>query len=194
MDKVIDARGLACPQPVVNTKKALDELTQGTLVTVVDNKVARDNVIKFAQSQSLEVQVEEKGDEYFIHITRNEVPGYSTQSRTAIDQVLLVSSSYLGRGDDELGALLMQNFLGTLALEDCPPGRVYLINSAVKLACEGSPVLSSLMALEQKGVALSSCGLCLDHFNLKEKLCVGTVTNMYDIVETVAGAARVINL
>jgi hypothetical protein len=62
---------------------------------------------------------------------------------------------------------------------------VYLVNGAVKLACAGSPVLESLEKLSSRGVQLNSCGLCLDYFELKEKLCIGEITNMYAIVDRV---------
>lgn len=194
MERIVDARGLACPQPVVNTKKALEEIKEGTLVTIVDNEVARDNVMKFAQSQGLRAEVEERGTDYYIRISRGEIADLPKQVSPVLDQVLLISSATLGRGDDELGRLLMQSFLATLAQADSLPKKILLINGGVKLACEGSPVLASLLALEQKGVEIASCGTCLDFYRLKEKLCVGSVTNMYSIVEALAGAQKVINL
>lgn len=194
MERIVDARGLACPQPVVNTKKALEEIKEGTLVTIVDNEVARDNVMKFAQSQGLRAEVEERGTDYYIRISRGEITDLPKQVSPVLDQVLLISSATLGRGDDELGRLLMQSFLATLAQADSLPKKILLINGGVKLACEGSPVLASLLALEQKGVEIASCGTCLDFYRLKEKLCVGSVTNMYSIVEALAGAQKVINL
>lgn len=194
MERIVDARGLACPQPVVNTKKALEEIKEGTLVTIVDNEVAKDNVMKFVQSQGLRAEVEERGTDYYIRISRGEITDLPKQVSPVLDQVLLISSATLGRGDDELGRLLMQSFLATLAQADSLPKKILLINGGVKLACEGSPVLASLLALEQKGVEIASCGTCLDFYRLKEKLCVGSVTNMYSIVEALAGAQKVINL
>lgn len=194
MERIVDARGLACPQPVVRTKQALEEAEGSTLVTIVDNEVARDNVVKFARSRGLRAEVEERGTEYYIRIGPGEIPDLPKEVSPVLDQVLLIGSATLGRGDEELGRLLMQSFLATLAQADALPRKILLINSGVRLACEGSPVLASLLALEQKGVEIASCGTCLDFYRMKEKLCVGGVTNMYSIVEALAGAQKVISL
>lgn len=184
MERIVDARGLSCPQPVLQTKKALEEMEAGVLVALVDNEVARDNVVRFARSQSLEVD----------RITREEPTGLEQSVNPVPGLVVLISGATLGRGDEELGRLLMQSFLGTLAQADHLPQKVFLLHAGVKLACEGSPVLASLLLLEQKGVEIAACATCLDYYGLKEKLCVGSMTNMYGIVEALAGAEKVLNL
>jgi len=194
METVVDARGLACPQPVVNTKRALEAAGEGVVVTIVDNEVARDNVVRFARSQGLRAEVEEKGSEYYIRISRTGFAELSQQANPALVEVLLVTGAALGRGDEELGRVLMQSFLATLAQSEHVPRKILLLNSGVRLACEGSPVLDSLLALESKGVEIVACGTCLDYYGLKESLCVGSVTNMYSIVEALAEAEKVLHL
>lgn len=190
---VVDCRGLTCPQPVVRTKKALDELERGELVTIVDNPTSRDNVVKFARSQDYPVEVEERNGEFYIRIQK-EFSGSSTQVAPVAKQVMLISSFTLGRPEEELGQVLMRSFFYTLREAEVVPGSIIFINSGVKLACEGSPVLSDLMALEKRGVRILSCGTCLDYFQLKEKLCVGSISNMYSIVEAMMTSDRLITL
>lgn len=190
---MVDCRGLTCPQPVVRTKKALDAVEQGELVTIVDNPTSRDNVVKFARSQDHPVEVEERNGEFYIRIQK-QLSGSSTQVAPVAEQVMLISSSTLGRPAEELGQVLMRSFFYTLRESEVVPGSIIFINSGVKLACEGSPVLSELMALEKRGVKILSCGTCLDYFQLKEKLCVGSISNMYSIVEAMMASDRLITL
>ncbi|GAF25893.1 predicted redox protein, regulator of disulfide bond formation [Moorella thermoacetica Y72] len=193
VEKVVDARGLACPQPVIQTKKAMESLGPETeLVTIVDNEVARDNVLKLARSMAWEAEVKEQGSDYYIRIRKGAMP--TTGVSLTAGQVLLVGSATLGRGSEELGSILMRNFFYSLSEAEVLPRRVLFFNSGVQLCCQGSPVLDSLLALEQKGVELLVCGTCLDYYHLKDKLCVGSVTNMYTIVEHLMAAEKVISL
>jgi len=193
LETTVDARGLACPQPVINTKKALEALKDGgKVVTIVDNEVARDNVVKLARSLDCAVEVEQRGTDYYIHIRKESLP--STQLTIHPGQVILITSDSLGRGAQELGELLMRNFLQTLADGEVMPRCLLFINSGVKLCCEGSSVLATLLNLEQRGVEILSCGTCLDYYQLKEKLCVGSITNMYTILEHLLAAEKVITL
>lgn len=182
----VDARGLACPQPVIATKKALDSIENGVVTTIVDNQVAKENVIKFATANNCGVHVEEQNGHYYIKITKgNQPPAVQlpTQPQAAGDTVFLLTQETLGHGSNELGAVLMKSFFFTLVEKDPAPRAVMLINSAVKLAAVGSPVLEHMQKLSAKGVAILACGTCLDYYGLKDKLAVGSVTNMYTIVE-----------
>jgi len=193
LETTVDARGLPCPQPVIQTKKALEGLGEaGEVVTIVDNEVARDNVVKLARSLDCTVEVEERGSDYYIHIRKGGLP--ATQLCVAPGQVILIGTDALGQGSRELGEILMRNFLYTLSEGEVIPRRLLFINSGVKLCCEGSPALASLMALEQRGVEILVCGTCLDYYQLKEKLCVGSITNMYTIVEHLMSAEKVVTL
>lgn len=97
---------------------------------------------------------------------------------------VFILSERFGSGDDELGALLMRNFLYSLAREENTPVSVSFANGGVRLACEGSESLDDLNLLAEKGVAVRACGTCLDYFSLSEKLAVGEVGTM---PATVAG-------
>ena len=97
---------------------------------------------------------------------------------------MVITSETLGKGDDELGAILMRVFLTCLGQGDEVPEVLGLMNGGVKLACEGSPVLKELKKIEERGVKVRACGTCLDFFDIREKLIVGEAGKM---PETVAG-------
>lgn len=192
---IIDCRGLACPQPVVVTKQALDQLREGEMVVIVDNALSRNNVERFARSQGCSVEIEERGQEFHIHIRK--AGGEDKEKKFKPDEkikkvVVYINSHLLGIGDEALGAILMRSFLKTLLDMETKPSRLILINSGVQLASEGSEVLENLKKLSEEGVEILSCGTCLDFYGLKEQLRVGTVSNMYDIAQSLLEADRLI--
>jgi selenium metabolism protein YedF len=108
--------------------------------------------------------------------------------------VLVVASEVMGRGDEDLGRVLMRNHLRVLQEVEPRPDVIVFLNSGVKLATEGSPAVEDLQTLERKGATLLLCGTCLAHFELKEKVAVGEISNMHDISEALLRAAKVISL
>ena len=192
---VVDCRGLACPQPVMTTKKALDQLEEGELLVIVDNAVSSNNVERFAQSQGCSVEVEQKGKDFSLRIRkgRRRQETEPPQEKEKAKKVLVYINSHLmGGGDEALGSFLMKAFLKTLLDLETKPNRLVLINSGVQLASEGSKVLDSLIALSEKGVEILSCGSCLDFYGLKGKLKVGVVSNMVEIIQSMMEADRLI--
>ncbi len=193
MNKEVDVRGKSCPIPVVWTKKALQELEENkSIITIVDNEVAKANVVKFADSLEYPVKVEQKGEEYFISITKES--SQDTQGEDMDKQVIMLSSNLLGNGAEKLGDILMKSFVFSLTQSDELPAAIILMNSGVKLAVEGSDVLEHLETLEKNGVEIIVCGTCLDFYELKEKLCVGNVSNMYSILEVLMQAKRALTM
>ena len=108
--------------------------------------------------------------------------------------MVMVAADRLGRGDDELGAKLMVNFLKTLKEMGNALWRLVLVNNGVKLTIEDSVVLPDLKELEESGILILVCGTCLDHFNLLDKKVVGETTNMLDIVTAMQLADKVITI
>lgn len=196
MKKHVDARGLACPQPVIITKKALEELEKGEVVTIVDNEIAKNNVVKLAKSMNCSVNIEKVDDEYHIGIIKGEPVEMDESLDTAetASDVYLITTDELGKGSRELGAVLMKSFMYSLSEQKQLPGSMIFINSGVRLTTEGSEVIDTLKILENKGVEILSCGTCLDYYNIKDKLLIGGVTNMYTIVEKLMEAQKVINI
>jgi len=193
MSKVIDARGLNCPEPVILTKRAMDADGKLQLTTIVDNDAARENVSKLAVSQGYGLEVETQGDHYYLHMT----PGQTQIDTDAAGEptvAILLKTDLFGQGEPELGQVLMKSFLFSLNELDGKVANLIFMNSGVRLTTEGSPVLEHLQALEQKGVEILSCGTCLDYYQLKDKLAVGKVTNMYTAMEILTGAERAITI
>lgn len=195
MDRHVDARGLSCPKPVIETKKILDQLKDGSVTTIVDNKIAMENVSKLAKSMDCQVNIEEIEGNYYIHIYKDaEGSEVIPESKLKKDMAILIGSDTMGEGSKELGQVLMKGFMYTLAEDKPYPKAILFINSGVKLTTEGSEVLEYLRILEAEGVDILSCGTCLDYYNLKNKLLVGGVTNMYTIVEKISKVKNTIRI
>lgn len=200
MYKEIDARGMTCPLPVIHTKKALEAIDTGKVTTIVDNDVAKENVTKLAKSLDLKVNIQENQGNYYIDIFKehpiNETPALNLQcdDNPKKDLVILISKDSLGEGSEELGKILMKGYLYTLTEVMPFPKAILFLNSGVNLVVEGSEVLGHLRTLEANGVEILSCGTCLDYFNLKNKLAVGGIGNMYNIVEKLNNANNTIKI
>ncbi|HWR41141.1 MAG TPA: sulfurtransferase-like selenium metabolism protein YedF [Patescibacteria group bacterium] len=185
---ILDCRGLPCPQPVIATKKAL-ERGEHDFVVVVDNTAARENVSKFAVSQGCGVQVETEGMISRIVVTTaaGSAPEFPAAPPATVgaggNLRYLLTQETLGHGSGELGAVLVKSFLVALKEKTPLPTTLMLINGGVKLACTGSAVLEHLLELSRQGVEILACGTCLDYYGLKEELKVGSVTNMYTLVD-----------
>ncbi len=197
MEKVVDARGLACPQPVLMTKEALEEVEEGIITVLVDNVASRENVKRFAQRMGCTVEVLEKDGVFELRVVKGYtcvLPHVQEASEKAKDgPVILITSDKIG-DEEELGRLLMKGFISTLREATLRPSKLLFMNTGVFLTVEGSPVIGALQGLEGMGVEIYSCGTCLDYFGLKDKLAVGQITNMYDTVENLTGASLVVRV
>ncbi len=187
--KELDCRGLPCPQPVINTKDALEELKPGEKLTVlVDNEAAVQNVSRFVEAQGHRFQVEKEDNFWRVFIIKGEtvergVP-ISCGEQAVYPVCVVLSAKGMGSGDPTLSTLLLKAFLKTLAEAQEKPKRLICYNEGVFLALEDSEVLEDLKKLEKLGVEILVCGTCLDYYQVKDKLAVGVVSNMYDILET----------
>ena len=187
MDMTVDALGDKCPVPVVKAKKALAAMDEGTLEVLVDNETSVKNLTSFAKSQNCEVASEQIEEEkYSVRIVKTAASIATAPESGGAGvgpRVVVVPSSVMGHGDDELGDVLVKAFVFALTQQDDLPDAILFYNGGVKLTCEGSPVLDDLNKLACAGVEILSCGTCLKHYGIEEKLAVGEVTNMYVIVE-----------
>lgn len=201
----IDARGLACPQPVLETKKALESHLSNHFKVLVDNDAARENVSRFARNQGCEVEIEGDGpDQFQIDIVRTgdapatdrtdeSAPSPAAEASPRPKTVVYVSSCSMGRGDEELGTKLMRGFLRTWIDSQPLPWRMIFINSGVRLTTVDHEAVEAVSLLEERGVEILSCGTCLEHFGLKDDLHAGKVTNMYEVIDSLNAASKVIS-
>lgn len=194
MAKVVDARNLPCPQPVLLTTKALEEADE--VITIVDNEAARENVSRLGNSRGHEVTVEHKDEGIYLTLVKKGVePAREEPSSAASGIVLFITSDILGRGENmELGNLLIHSFLNTLGSLNSKPESILFMNDGVKLVVEDSLVVGELKQLESQGIEILACGTCLSRLNLTNKIAVGQVSNMYTLADTLLKAKKIIPL
>lgn len=192
----IDARGLACPKPVINTKKELDKLENGIVLVTVDNAIARENILKLSKSLNCEVStIKEEKDLIVLEIKKGkDVIIENKKNEELEDKCIFISSDKMGQGNDELGDVLIKGFIYTLTEVKPYPKHIVFVNSAVNLTAKNKATIENLKILEECGVEILSCGTCLDYYGLKESLEVGCVTNMYNIVDIMKNTSQTISI
>ena len=196
----VDGRGQLCPKPVIMTKKELDKLDEGTVTTIVDNEIAKENVSKLAKGMGLEFTVENtKDEEFYIHINKwitekIREPEISHDTGRTKDFIVVFNSDQMGKGNEELGHILVKGLIYTIKETRPWPNSIIFYNSGVKLACQGSEALDDLKYMEEQGVEILSCGLCLDFYGIQDKLAVGQITNMYNIYEKMRNSNNTITI
>lgn len=192
--KTIDCRNMACPLPVVTVKRALESSAGEVVRVLLDDGPPRENVRRFATERGYAVEESSLPEGVALVI------GGAGKDEAAADvsarggKVVLITSDRLGEGAEELGKLLMKNFIITLLDLDVVPDRMLFVNGGIFLTTEGSEVLEALEKLGNRGVEVLSCGVCLDFYHRKDKLRAGAVTNMFTIAEGLLGDRPVLTL
>ena len=197
----VDARGEQCPIPVVKATKAIGEMTEPSVLEVhVDNEIAVQNVLRMASGKGYAAKSEQVAEKHFvITVDVDRLPEAGAARGEAVclpdlrgNTVVAVGTATMGVGSDELGATLMKGFLYALSQQEELPKTILFYNGGARLTTEGSASLEDLRSMEAQGVEIMTCGTCLDFYGLKDKLQVGSVTNMYAIVEKLTKAAKVV--
>lgn len=199
----LDLSQLQCPQPVLETRKQLQQQPTSPVEVLVGDETACANVARLAAKQGFQAQAEAQNDGTFLlHLQPQQAettapqtePGNTatTPAPKAGPTIVYLPSTTMGQGSEELGELLMRNFLYTLAQNSSLPQAILCVNSGVKLAVTGSPTLEPLQSLADQGVDIAACGLCLEFFELQDQLAIGRATNMVETVETLMQAGHVI--
>ena len=186
----IDCRNLACPEPVIRTKNALDGLKVGEKLEILVNSIApKENISRFLKNQNVEFSVLQNGAETKI----TAVKGESKLELTNFDEfvceitpktkktVVYLNEEYAGSGD--VGISLLAKFLGAL-LQVEKPEYVICVNNAVKMTTNRAhPSFKPLKDLEAAGVKILSCGSCLEAYKLVSDLSVGEMSNAYEVMQ-----------
>lgn len=201
MAKIVDARGLPCPQPVILARNAMRQETALDVLLTGADQVS--NVRRLAEKSGWRAVAEKSADGFVLHLAKGQTataePEITPEMTVcampqAQNKVLVVASDQMGRGEPELGTILIRTFFHTLTEISPLPRSIVFYNTGVKLTVDDSPILEDLQALEARGVEILICGTCLSYYGLKERIGVGAVSNMYSIAETILGADQAFSL
>lgn len=200
----LDCRGMNCPAPVLNVRDTLEKETPAAITVLVDNEAASQNVSRFLEHQNYQVRSEEQGGNFRVFGTRGDgasapeqasaVPTVKERAPGTKKIMVLITSVHMGHGDDGLGDMLMFNFIKTLKEMGSDLWRVAFVNSGVSFTAEGSEAVPILQELAAAGVQVTACGACLAYFHILDKMQVGEVTNMLEIVTGMKDADSVITI
>jgi selenium metabolism protein YedF len=193
----IDARGLACPEPIIVTKNALSEIGQGYVIVHVDSEVARDNVARMAKHEGCTVSIQEHVKHGFeLHLTKKapaktERPAETKAASPEESVAYLFDSDFIGT-NRELGKILVNGFLNAISSMTYKRSSIIFLSNGVKLTTRGSYVLEPLGKLQDMGCEMLICGTCLDYFKIRDKVKVGTISNAVEILQAMTSAGKVI--
>lgn len=186
----VNAIGEVCPKPVIMTKKALKEIESGVVEVSVDNQTSKENVEKMAKEMGHTFETKEEGDVFIITITK---AGEKKENSSEEENIVIsIGSDKMGEGEEELGKILIKGFIYALTEAETLPKTVLLYNKGVLLASTFEDTVKDLKVLEERGVEILSCGTCANFYHVQDQIKVGTLTNMYTILERQMKAAKVI--
>lgn len=199
MKKILDVRGLLCPKPVIEVKKAIESKEFKDFEVVSNSEVSKENIVRFLKSNNINSEVFVENDEYHIIFSiknEQELKEFMQESVSCktinYTTNLIVSRNKLGDGDEKLGQILMRSFFQALLEIDKKPAKIFFVNSGVFLTVKDSPVIEEIKKLAQNSVQIFSCGTCLDFYNLKSDIAVGEVGNMYILLEMLMNDGKII--
>ena len=199
--KIIDCKGMICPMPLIETRKAIRESSIGDdLQVVVDNETSFNNVSHFLNDNGYVFNYTKDGNAYTISFKVSKIEPRKEESKPIIENkiskfqnhIIVLNSNKMGIGDDDLGRLLMKGYLNTIDQLDVLPLEIICYNSGVKLAEKGTDSAQTLKKIENQGVKITLCGTCVDFFGLKEKLEVGTISNMLYIAGKLSSGIQIV--
>ena len=186
----VNAVGEVCPKPVIMTKKALKEIESGVVEVSVDNVTSKENVEKMAKEMGHTFETREEGNVFIITITK---AGEKQENSSKEENIVIsIGADKMGEGEDELGKILIKGFIYALTEAETLPKTVLLYNKGVLLASTFEDTVKDLKVLEERGVEILSCGTCANFYHVQEQIKVGTLTNMYTILERQMKATKVI--
>ncbi|RLD55217.1 MAG: sulfurtransferase-like selenium metabolism protein YedF [Bacteroidetes bacterium] len=200
--KTIDVKGMACPLPLIETKKALKEIEEGeSLKVIIDNATSVINVLRFLEDNGVPVNKTQNGNitELIVNKQDSDIENAEVDEYCSIDLpadnnfVLVFAKNRIGEGAEELGKMLVNGFLNTFKEMEKLPQKVIFLNSGIDLVLKGSPTIPILKEYEKQGVELLACGTCLEFYNKVDEVAVGRVSNAYDILNATINAGKMIS-
>ncbi|MDD5674491.1 MAG: sulfurtransferase-like selenium metabolism protein YedF [Chitinivibrionales bacterium] len=200
--RTIDCRGKPCPQPLIMTKQALDKSAPDEPIKVLlDNDTARSNIEHFLRDNGVAFSASVDKGEITLELSRGSYKGtpvaatpleaYCAPAPALTGATVVIKGDYMGAADD-LGGILIQAFINTLPSLQPSPAVLIFYHRGIHLVCKGSPVLESIAACAAQGAEVLACGTCLDYFKKKEQLACGRISNMYDILQRLSTASKII--
>ena len=198
MKKVIDAKGKACPMPVIMAKKEIDTGVKFFEIEV-DNKIAVENLKKLANSQGFTTTIEENDGNFKVNFSNGceeceEVLAKVEGKKPLGNWSIFINKEIIGAGNEELGQSLMKMFIYTISEGEDLPKSILFMNGGVKVPSLNEQGIEHLKVLQDKGVELLVCGACLNFYGLEDKLEVGKISNMYEITNAMKEASKVITI
>jgi selenium metabolism protein YedF len=201
--RIVDTKGQQCPAPLIATKRTLKEsITGESFKVLTDNKTSLDNISRFLRDNKTEFIVEEKDGIWSLIITKSTMSESISNAEdycttdvphfTQGDFIIAFTSDKMGEGDEELGRLLITNFIKAIKDLDVLPGKMVFYNNGVKLGAADSPVAEHLKEIESMGIGLLFCATCAKFYSLEEKIKIGTLSNMYEIAQVMASTGNIV--
>lgn len=202
----INALGDACPIPVIKARRALERLgSEGVLEIRVDNEIATQNLNKMAVQMGFGFECSETSRDEFTVVIRlgdggafrepaDEGLGIEDGSKSGEGALIVIADEGMGTGDEALGKNLMKAFIYTLTEVAQLPKALVFYNSGVHITAKGSGSLEDLRAMEARGCRILSCGACVGFYKLGNDLGVGEITDMFEIVNMMNAASKVISV
>ncbi|ADO84063.1 sulfurtransferase-like selenium metabolism protein YedF [Ilyobacter polytropus] len=191
MNKIVDATGKLCPMPIIMTKKALKEIEEGIVETLIDSEISKENLEKMAREMGLSFETTEENGIYHVKVNKVVKSQEETENKDE-KTVIVIASDKMGEGSEELGKILMKGFIYTLTEMEKVPSTILFYNSGAKITVEGSESVEDLKTLKERGTEILTCGTCLNYYGIEDKLAIGEISNMYTIIERQTDATKVI--
>jgi len=207
--KLLDTRGHLCPMPIIMLKQYLKENGQHGFKIFTDNEISKNNLLSFLQDNKYQIALEKVDDYWIIGVnvsddghdsttpySSNLEGNYNKKPTISLygGQVFVINSNKMGEGNEELGEMLIKGFFNALTEMDNYPDKIIFYNSGALLCVDSSPIIKSLRKLIEQGVDVLICGACVDFYQLKEQISLGTITNMYTICEIFTKCEKVVYL
>jgi len=200
--KIVDVKGLKCPMPLIETKKALKDLEDNEILKIIiDNEVSKKNVLRFLKDNNISADVKEDNDIFELIINQKglsiedaPIEGYCTpEIKGGSDFIIVFAKNRVGEGPEELGKMLVNGFLNTFKEMEKLPQKIIFLNSGIDLVLKDSPTIPVLEDFEKNGVELLACGTCLEFYDKVDEVAVGRVSNAYDILNATINASKIVS-